>query len=72
MAGSHWNDSKGGGRAQQLKIAAQKSGSGSWSYGNQEEEGGLEKTYHSTGSRDLAEADRDEVCAVGIINNMGG
>ena len=33
---------------------------------------GLEKACHSTGSRDLAEAARDEVCAVDIRNSMGG
>ena len=34
---------------------------------------GLEKVCHSTGSRDLAEAARDEVYVVDILkNSMGG
>ena len=31
----------------------------------------MEKACHSTGMRDLAEAARDEVCAVDITNSIG-
>ena len=43
-----------------------RSASDTWSYGRQARGCGLEKACHSTGSRDLAGAARDEVYAVDL------